>query len=285
MTTLTAAERAPRRIKVYGHYIRARFIQQLAWGLIVGAFFAAIIAGFYFGLLEVRWFIHIGSFNRQIFYLKHWWDHLIKRPSWPLYRHAFRDLGEPAAAVMGVKTVFAARKYWGVRVGTARLVLTPPLLILVAGGLIAGGTWLVDFGIPQLWHHFGWATYQGWHGIWTEAGKFSVITLALGFGIGFILHHIWGPVVATIQGDLLDRSVDKADGRPPLWVRWPLMAPVTRERWWWMYTHNTEVTERKPIPWGIIVTIVVVAVLLAALGVVGHFVVGAAGMSVPYLAP
>jgi hypothetical protein len=268
----------PEKIKVNGKYIKGRAVQTAIWALAIGALGAAWWAGVYFNLLQVNWHIHIGSFYYSWDHLKLWWDNgmgFIHSPSWVLYRHPYRDMGEPAAAVLFIMTALAPRKYWNVRVGTARLIVTPFIVLAVALALITGAVWLLDFGLPHLWANAP-IPAKGWE------------TFIFGLIIGRILHYIWGPCGATIQGALLDRSVDKNGTYIPRWVRWPDIAPLDRERWCWMQAHNKTRTIRKPLPRWVMWLIwfgIILSVYFIITGLIGHFWIGVMGHSFPYLAP
>jgi hypothetical protein len=271
----------PPKIPVFGKYIYLRRTQMILWSVVVGAVFAAIVAGGYYALLQTNW---------HAFDLKNWWDSgmgFIHSKSWVLYRHGLRDLGEPAAATMGVMTLLAKPKWWTVRVGAVRLATTPVVLVVLAVALIVGGIWLVDFGLPAAWHGlFGNYHLTGW---FTNAlGKASFTTLLLGFLIGRVLHRVWAPVGATLQGYAVDRPVDKAklSDRIPLWVKYPDVPPVIRERFSWTWDHDADVKARRPsratkILMGVLI---VLGVLLAFTGFVAHYWIGK-GNSFPFLAP
>jgi hypothetical protein len=290
MTTATLGAAPPKRrlhgllppkpevIKVNGKLIKGRALQTVLWIGLAGVSGAALVAGWYFNLLQVNWHIHAGSFYYSWDHLKLWWDNgmgFIHSPSWVLYRHPYRDMGEPAVAVLFIKTLLAPRKYWNVRVGTPRLLLTPLACLVAAAILITGAVWLLDFGLPHLWPNAP-VPAKGWE------------TFIFGIAIGQILHHLWGPCGATIQGALLDRSVDKNGTYIPKWVRYPLMAPLVRERWSWMQEHNATRTIRKPLAKWIMVLIwisIVLGAYFIVTGFIGHFWVGVLGHSFPYLAP
>jgi len=297
-----------------GERIRFRFAQSTCWGLAVGLLAAAMVAGWYDGLWEVKWYVHVGPVYFHLFYLKDWWDNLIRYPWWTLYRHgAFRDLLEPAIASLAVKTLMAKRKWWGSRVKTWRLVVTPFLVILLAIALGVVGIWLIDFSLPWAWEHV--TSALGHPGFKISAhflGKLSVPQLALGLlVIGPIIHRVWAPVGATIQGILLDRSVDKKQAIIrragltldraveidqagwhiiPAWVRHAFSPPVIREHWTELWRGNVAVREVVLKHWARILRTMVLAIavifviLSTALGLIGHYWAGT-GHTFPYLFP
>lgn len=231
---------AEARILPNGQPVRLRFIQSLIWTAVAGVLGACFIAGLYYLVLEQHWYIHAGRFNHGSS-LKLWWDNgmgWITSGAWPLYRHGLRDLGEPAAATMAVRTLLAKAKYWDVRVSTLRLVTAPLVLLAITLGMALGGIWLLDFGGPAAWAHIFTALHRP--GYKLHLGFLATVSagnLFLGFIIGQVLHRFWAPVGATLQGSMLDRAVDRAEshGRIPVWVRMPLSPPVIRERFATMY--------------------------------------------------
>lgn len=291
-----------------GDRVHGRFVQSLYWSLAAGLVIAGFPAGLYDGVLQIHWYIWIGSFHVELFYLKNWWDHLFSYNWWPLYRHAaFRDLAEPAAASMAVKTMLAGRKWWGVRVSNARVLTSPFVVLALIFGLGIIGVWLIDFSLPWAWAHV--ASAVGHPGFKVSAhflGKLSVPQLALGlFVIGPVVHRYWAPVGATLQGAMLDRAVDRKQAIVqraeidkdraveidragwhiiPAWVRLPLAPPVIRERFAEMWRGNAEVKVRRGHG-KVIALVTVVFVLITLLGLTGHYWVGSLHHSVPYLFP
>jgi hypothetical protein len=202
----------PKHPLINGKPIRFRFFQQyVVWLVIVAVLGSALVAGGYFNLLEVNW---------HLFYLKHWWDGgmgVFHSASWFLYRHGYRNDGEPAVAIMLISSFIASPKYWGRRVGRIRLVVTPFVLVIVAVALITGAIWLQYFGLPNMWH-----AILGSDRVHLFHPKYWAIaeTLIFGFLIGRVLHPIWGPVGAHIQGFYVNRSLMRHQGGSlPLWVR------------------------------------------------------------------
>ena len=97
MTTVTAALPAiPRHIKVNGHRIHLRLVQQLIWSVAAATAGAYIISALYYLILEVKY----GSF-----WLKPGWDNLINTSWWTVARHDIRDVYEGALATLFVKSL------------------------------------------------------------------------------------------------------------------------------------------------------------------------------------
>lgn len=303
-----------------GRKVRFRFGQSAYWGIAFGFMGAALIAGFYDGLWEINWYVHIGAVHFQIFYLKGWWDHLIHYPWWALYRHgAFRDLAEPAIATVAVKTVMAGRKYWNTRVSGWEVAWRGLAVLGLTFALGVAGIWLIDFSLPWAWAHV--ASSVGHPGFKVSAhflGKLSVPQIVLGLAvIGPVVHRVWAPAGATLQGALMDRAVDRrqavvqrasadleasvpGNGKSismdeavvidqagwriiPAWVRLPLSPPVIRERFAEMWRGNQSVQTRKGHR-AVILTLAFFLTLVMLLGMVGaHW--AATGHTVPYLFP
>lgn len=252
-----------------GHHIRFRKTQTIYWGAAAAAIGALIAAGGYFGVLEVNW---------HLFSLKAGWDNLFSNSWWPVYRHtAFRDLAEPAFAVMGVKTLMAKQKYWGQRVSTLRLITAPFILIAMTFALGIAGTYILNYA-------FG-------HPVLTQ-GKIG--NLLVGAGIGLVLHRFWAPIGATLQGMILDNTADRAANKHtvPFYIRKPLSPPVVRDRFMGMYRYSLKSPgedvftkdHTKARKW-IVISIVFFAAVLAVLGFLGHYWVGTLGHTIGWFQP
>lgn len=310
-------------VLITGQRVKARFIQSAAWGIVAGFCGAAVVAGFYDGLFQVHWYVHVGDVHFEIFWLKSWWDNLVGYPWWTLYRHGIRDYGEPAFATLAVKTLMASRKYWNVRVSGLEVAVRAVAVIVLTIVLAVLGIWLIDFSLPAAWGWFWNLPIHGIHhpGFKVSAhflGKLSVPQLAFGLLVmGQVIHRVWAPAGATLQGALMDWAVDRkqlivqkasADlaasipghGKTismdeavvidaagwhiiPGWVRKPLSPPVIRERFSEMWRGNEKVKTRKGHR-GIILLLAFLLFLVMCLGLVGaHW--AALGHTVPYLFP
>lgn len=293
MTTVTTA---PVKVRMpNGKPIRLHWAQTRIWALAAGLLAAGYVAGLYFGFWEVHWTF---GFLRVNWDLKRWWDAGTWWPRfighWALYRHtAFRDQLEPGIGTLIALTVVVRNsKLWQTRVGPARLILTPPLILVACIVLSALGVYLNYFGLPDAWAHITSAV--GHPGFTLDrdfqwAGKLSLFMLLWGVGIGFVLHRLWAPVGATLQGSLVDWLADRAHtrGRVPVWVTHPFSPPPTRERFMQLYD-DCDATTAEPIStamkWLIAIFLVQV-VLVTLLGLMGHYYVGVLHHTVPYLAP
>ncbi len=206
----------PDPVLINGKKIHLRTLRNIVWGIVIGTLIgASLIAGGYFNFFQVHWFVHIGPLYWRGFSLKLWWDegmNIFKSKSWILYRHGLRDDGESALSIMIALTVMAKAKYWNKTVGKAQLYLTPPLMVILAGGMIAGAVWLQFFGLPNAWHAAFSALGDSHYRIYDSAlaSVWALAeTIAFGFVVSHLLRPLWAPVGAHIQGELVDRMVDR----------------------------------------------------------------------------
>jgi hypothetical protein len=287
-----------------GRRIRAYTIQFRVWALIAGLIFAGAVAGFYFGLWQVHWRLPVGpSWLQRGFWLKPWWDAGTWWPRqlghWGLYRHvAFRDQLEPGVGCLGALTVVARPRWWGVRIGVANIAARFAAVVVLCIGLGVLGVWLNFFGLPWLWAHA--AAAAGRPGFTLDrsfswAGKSSLFILLWGIGVmGPVLHRIWAPAGATIQGFMLDRSADRArdknaiDGKEhvPQWVRRPAAPPNLRLRWSGLYLlpdNGLPLVQAGLAKRSVLSLIIAGFAWLVILGIVGHYVIGVGHVHVPYL--
>lgn len=278
-----------------GHRIRFYWLQTHAWALFWGLLAATYIAGLYFGFWEVPWTfgpLHVSWDLKQWWDAGTWWPRFLGH--WALYRHtAFRDQLEPGLGTLVALTVVVRNsRLWEKRVGPARLVLTPPLVLAVTIVLSTLGVWLNYFGLPDAWAHVTAAlghpgfALDGW---FSWAGKLSVFTILWGVGIGVVLHKLWAPVGATLQGSAVDWLADRAHARKrvPVYVKEPLSPPPARERFMQLYD-DSDATTAVPVStlmrW-LVALFLVQFILVTALGITGHYWIGVLHHTVPYLAP
>jgi hypothetical protein len=309
--TATALGKARARL-LTGQYVRFRFGQMLIWSVVAGLVGAAFVSGLYDGVLQINWYIHAGPVNVQLFYLKPGWDSdafgLVHSGNWALYRHlAFRDIAAPAFATMAVQTLLSKPKWWTVRVSTARIVTAPLVIIALTFALGVLGVYLAYFGLPDLWAHLWSAAGHPGYRVTrlSVLGKLSADQLLIGFLIGRVLHRYWAPIGATLQGNILDRSVDRWQykllnraGMPlddaitynnkglrilPAWWVQPVSPPVIRERLALMWPENADVDARSAHAW-VITIIGFTAFLIILLGFAGHYWAGE-GHTMTYLFP
>jgi hypothetical protein len=249
----------PGKINVNGKPIKFRFVQSVAHGSLIGFAGVLLFAGLYFAVVEVPWHISMLGIHTGTSLIKSWWDGgmgFIHSGSWYLYRHAIRNDGEPAAFALFGSMLAAPPKYWGKKIGTVRLILTPPLLLLVTGALIIAGTYAIIHWAPANW-------------------SYSTLSIILGLLIGFAMRPLWKPVGAVLQGYLVDHAVDVARGKgkgyTPLWVRTPLGPPAPRERYSEMRANHTDTETRSPASKGLIVAFLTASFVLIVLGGMAKF--------------
>jgi hypothetical protein len=294
-----------RKIHFYG-------VQFRYWALIVGIVGATGVAGAYFGLWEVHWYLPFGpAWMQRGMDLKPWWDRGSWWPGflghWDLYRHAaFRNQLEPGIGGLLALSVMSKAKWWGYRVSTVSIGIRMILVLAITIGLGVLGVWLSYFGMPWLWAHiFTAAGKPGYNldGAFSWAGKSSLFILVWGIGVmAQAAHRIWAPAGATIQGFALDRSADRARDltaadrkqdpdaadRIPTWVRQPVAPPNLRLRWSGLYLlpdNGKPLQTAGPVKRTAIRVILAAFAWLFLLGLIGHYVVGVFGVHVPYLAP
>lgn len=259
---------------VNGHPIHFRWEQMVFWGLIIGLCGANFVAGGYYLLLEQHWYIHIGSFNHGSS-LKDWWDGgmgFIHAASWVNYRHGLRNLGEPAIAFLAIGTLIANPKYWGVRLPGWQLAVRMIVLIVVAVAAIVGGVWLLT--------NFSWPVNH-------DAGSWEY--LVLGFLISHVLlRPIWRPAGATLNGYALDRLVQRAGTKTPLWVKHPDAPPVDRERFVVMQEdpanlHDVRLADQSKASRILVTVTFIIITVVTVIGFIAHYWIGK-GHFFPYLA-
>lgn len=222
----------PKHIEVCGRLIRFRFAQQLIWGAVAALAGAYIISALYYGITQVNW---------HLFYLKHAWDFAFAGTSWHIghfeimnqqlwadhYRHGLRDFYEGVLATPLTRTLLANwKKHPFQQVADWRVITVFPAIFLVALPLILIGIWLLYYHLP--------AQFQQQTAV---LGAINWQPFLIGAVVGQAVHRFYAPVGNTIQLHFVSKAVARADlpGRTePLWVRYPLLPPVLRERFAWL---------------------------------------------------
>jgi hypothetical protein len=290
---------SPKPVLWNGKRIKGRALQTRLWAALIGLLGVGLIAGVYYAIWQMHWTFGPTGISWS---LKRWWDAGDWWPAtlghWPDYRHdAFRNQLQPALATVLILSALAGPKLWAMRVGPVNLALRLLALLVLGVGLGVLGVYLRDFGLPGAWAH-GWAAAgrpgYSWTGAFYWAGRLSLFTLAWGALMGFVLHLLWGPAGATIQGYWVDRLADRARerGRVPLYIRLPLSPTVVRERFSWLYMRpEIELSRPGRLPaWAIawlrwLAAAVTLGVFLTiALGLLAKYWI-AHGHTVPYIAP
>lgn len=266
----TALPAIPRHIKVNGHRIHLRLVQQLVWLFVAATAGAYVISALYYLITQVHW----SSGGHTVLYLKPSWDNLIKTSWWPVARHDVRDVYEGVLATLLARSLMANwKKAHFARVGPVRLITAPLLITVVALPMMVAGIWLVNFAGPWLWHHTLHhkvlhlaVALPAWLGTYLSTWNWQ--PTLIGILAGLVVHRVYRPVGNTVQLFFIERAVARArkSGRVPVWVRYPLAPPVVRERFAWMMENDIPV-ERHGI-WITVITPVMttIFVLLALYG-------------------
>lgn len=263
----------PRHIKVNGHRIRLRLVQQLLWSFAAATAGAYIISALYYLITQVHW----TSGGHTVLYLKPGWDGLLKTAWWPLARHDLRDVYEGVLATLLVKSLMANWKRKNLdEVGAFRLITAPLLIIAAALPIVLAGIWVVNFAGPWVWHHtVGHRVVHlavhlpSW--LDTYLSTWNWQPLLIGIIAGLVVHRLYRPVGNTVQLYFIERAVNRAraTGSTPVWVRHPLTPPVVRERFAWIMESNLPV--EKHGAWVKIVTPAMTAIFIL-LALYGAFI-------------
>jgi hypothetical protein len=259
-----ALPKVPRHIKVNGHRIHLRLVQQLIWSFAAATAGAYIISALYYLIIQVHW----SSGGHTILYLRPQWNGLFATKWWPQARHDVRDVYEGVLATLLVKSLLANwKKAHSERVGAFRLVTAPLLIIVAALPIVVAGIWVVLFAAPWLWHHtvghrvlhltVGMPTWLG-----TFLSTWNWQPLLIGIIAGLVVHRLYRPIGNTVQLFFIELGVNRArsTGKIPAWVRHPITPPVIRERFAWMMDNDVPV--EKHGAWIRVVTPVMTTILI-----------------------
>jgi len=274
VSAVTAALPAiPRHIKVNGHRIHLRLVQQLIWLVAAATAGAYIISALYYLITQVDW----TSGGHTVLFLKPQWDGLFNTTWWPVARHDIRDVYEAVLATLFAKSLMANwKKAHGERVGAFRLVTAPLLITIVALPIVIAGIWVINFGGPWLWHHtLGHRVVHlsvalpSWLATYLSTWNWQAVVI--GVIAGLVVHRIYRPIGNTVQLFFIEIAVTRtrATGTIPAWVRHPLTPPVIRERFSWMLDNNVPVEKhgvwiKVPAP--------VMTAILVVLAIYGAFI-------------
>ena len=280
MAATTTELKAPRRIRVNGHHIHLRWLQQLVWFFIAANVGVFIISALYYLFVELNW--HVG--HHEFLNLKPDWDHLFSFHGWTADRHDFRNVYEALLATLFVRSLLANWRKHDRRAPGWYVALSPLIIVVVAFPLVLAGVWLINYALPDVWHslfshhalhnpvHFPHAV--AWLG--TYVSGFAWQPVVIGIAAGLVVHRVYAPAGNTIQLYFIGRSVDKtrdatAAGEPnpqrhlPRWP-WP---PVIRERAAWIMQNDLPVPDRG---FNITAAVRIVTAILGALAVYGTYV-------------
>jgi hypothetical protein len=282
------------------HVVKARKIKQVCWSLGLGVLvFGLLSSGLYFGISQVHWYVHVGSFYWPGFWLKQGWDSgmgivgqhtwLINQGNWAAYRHPYRDIGLPALATMGALSIAGGARKPASRWYTA---IAPILVLVSAVILITAATWLkLRFNSSP-----GVSSITAQQMNWLHLAE----SLFLGILIGQILHRIWRPAGTRIQSFIVERLVDSHFRRggigDPYWMRYELMPPTAIEAATKLIQEDElsgeadalrkegHTSKSRTIYW-VAALVCLVILSIDFVGFIGHFWVGVLGHNFPYLAP
>ena len=280
MTAATGELVPPKRILVNGTPIRLRWLQQILWSLLAANVGALIISALYYLFVQLRW--QVGG--HTILYLKPDWDNLFRFHGWPADRHDVRNVYEALLATLFVKSLLANWRKHNRHAPAWYVAISPLLIVVVAFPIVAAGIWLINYGLPDLWHasvghhvlrnpvHFPHPL--AWFG--TYLAGYPWQPLAIGIVAGLVVHRVYAPAGNTVQLHFIGRAVDAtrdaiAAGETNPYrhlPRWP-WPPVIRERAWWIMQNGLPVPDRtRSIRWAVWLMVVV----SAALAIYGGYV-------------
>jgi hypothetical protein len=270
----------PRRILVNGRPVRLRWLQQIIWSFLAANIGVLVISALYYLFVQLRW--HVGG--HTVLYLKPAWDHLFSFHGWTADRHDIRNVYEALLATLFVRSLLANWRKNDRRAPAWYVVISPFLIVVVAFPVVAAGIWLINYGLPDLWH--AWFTHRALHNpvhmpyrlAWfgTYLSGFPWQPVVIGILAGLVVHRVYAPAGNTVQLYFIGRSVDRtrdaiAAGEENPYrhlPRWP-WAPVIRERAAWIMQNHLPVPERtRNIRWAVWV----VTVVLTGLAIYGGYV-------------
>jgi hypothetical protein len=281
--TMPAATRElvpPRRIPVNGRPVRLRWLQQIIWLFLAANIGALIISALYYLFVQLRW--HVGG--HTILYLKSDWDNLFSFHGWIADRHDIRDVYEAVLATLFVRSLLANWRSHDRRAPAWYVLLSPILIVVAAFPVVVAGIWLINYGLPDLWHpllghhvlhnpaHLPYKV--AWLGTYLSGYPWQ--PALIGILAGLVVHRVYAPAGNTVQMYFVGRSVDKtrdavAAGEENPYrhmPRWP-WPPVIRERAAWLMQSGQPVPDRTR---DIKVAVRIVTVILTGLAIYGAYV-------------
>jgi hypothetical protein len=276
----TGAPAPPQRILVNGQPIRLRWLQQIIWSFAVANVGALVISALYYLFVELRW--HVGG--HTILNLKPDWDNLFAFRGWAADRHDIRDVYEAILATLFVKSLLANWRKHDKRAPAWYVAASPLLIVVAAFPVVIAGVWLINYGLPGLWHHAVSRQAIGnpvhltgtWSWLGSYLGGFPWQPVVIGIFAGLVVHRVYAPAGNTVQLYFTGRAVDAArdaaargEANPERHLpRWP-WPPVIRERAAWIMAAGQPVPDRSlDIRWAVRILLVI----LFALAVYGGWV-------------
>jgi hypothetical protein len=280
MPVVTSELVPPRRIPVNGRPIRLRWLQQVSWLFLAANVGALAISALYYLFVELRW--HVGGYT--ILDLKPSWDNLFSFAGWTADRHDIRDVYEAVLATLLVRSLLANWRKHDRRAPAWYVLISPFVIVVAALPLVAAGIWLINYGLPDLWHTlFGHHVLHdpvrtphrlAWLGTYLSGYPWQ--PALIGVLAGLVVHRVYAPAGNTIQLYFVSRSVDKArdaiaagEENPSRHLpRWP-WPPVIRERAAWIMQSGQPVPDRAR---DIRLAVRIMTIILAALAIYGGYV-------------
>jgi hypothetical protein len=280
MTAATGERLPPKRILVNGRPVRLRWLQQIIWSVLAANVGALVISALYYLFVQLKWHAD----GHVILYLKPSWDHLFSFRGWAADRHDVRNVYEALLATLFVKSLLANWRKNDRRAPAWYVVISPFLIVAAALPVVAAGIWLINYGLPDLWHTG--LRHRALHNpvhlphtlawLGTYLSGFPWQPAVIGILAGLVVHRVYAPAGNTVQLYFTGRSVDRArdalaagEENPyrhlPRWP-WP---PVIRERAAWIMHSNLPVPDRAR---DIRSAVRVMTVVLAGLAIYGAYV-------------
>lgn len=274
----------PKHILVNGRRIRLRWLQQIIWSFLAANVGALIISALYYLFVELRW--RIGG--HTILYLKPQWDHLFGFHGWTADRHDIRNVYEALLATLFVRSLLANWRKNRWRAPAWYVAISPILIVAAAFPVVVAGIWLINYGLPDLWHALAGhhllhnpvhLPHQvAWLGTYLSGYPWQ--PLLIGVLAGLVVHRVYAPAGNTVQLYFIGRAVDKTrdaatagEENPHRYLpRWP-WPPVIRERAAWIMHNDLPVPDRtRNIRWAVWLTVVISAALAIYGGYVRYWV-------------
>ena len=280
MSAATTELVPPRRIAVNGRPIRLRWLQQVIWSFLAANIGALIISALYYLFVELRW--HVGG--HTYLNLKPDWDNLFRFRGWTADRHDIRDVYEAILATLFVKSLLANWRKHDRRAPAWYVLISPILIVVVAFPIVAAGIWLINYGLPYVWHavlahhvlhnpaHM--PPRLAWFGTYLAGYPWQPVVI--GILAGLVVHRVYAPAGNTVQMYFIGRSVDSTrdaiaagEENPSRHLpRWP-WPPVVRERAAWIMQSGQLVPDRTR---DIRLAVRILLVILTALAIYGAYV-------------
>ncbi len=281
MAATAPTAQPPRRIPVMsGKPIMFRWLQQLIWLFLAANVGTLIISALYYLIIELRW--HVGS--HTYLYLKPDWDQLFSFRGWVADRHDIRNVYEALLATLFVRSLLANWRKRDRRAPAWYVAISPVLIVVVAFPIVIAGVWLINHGLPYVWHALfahrmlhnpiHMPNSLAWLG--TYLSGFAWQPTVIGIAAGLVVHRVYAPAGNTVQMYFIGRSVDRTrdaiaagEENPHRYLpHWP-WPPLIRERAAWIMQNDLPVPDRTH---SIRLAVRVFMAILGALAIYGVYV-------------